>query len=132
MSAAEPIRTLLVDDDPLFLQALIALLAADERIEIVGTASNGKEAVDSASLMRPDIVTMDIAMPIMDGVEATRQIIERLSRTRIVLVSSSDDADRAEAARRVGASAYVTKSRAVDLLVETIVGVSLRAREGAA
>jgi DNA-binding NarL/FixJ family response regulator len=123
-SSAAPIRVLLVEDDQLFLEALATLLEADERIRVVGTARDGRAGVDQALRLRPDIVTMDIEMPVLDGVEATREIIAAQLPTKVVLVSASRDAERAELARRLGASAYVTKSRAADFLVPTIIAVA--------
>jgi NarL family two-component system response regulator LiaR len=121
---AEPIRVLVVDDDARFVDAVSALLAGDEQIVVVGTAANGEEGVLRALWLRPDVVTMDLEMPVVDGVQATRDIRAKLPGTRVVVVSSSEFADRAEAARDAGASAYMTKSRAADELAQTIHAVA--------
>jgi DNA-binding NarL/FixJ family response regulator len=120
----KPISVLLVDDDPGFLEALEALFAGDERFEIVGTATDGDEAVARTLSLRPDVVTMDIEMPRMDGVEATQRIRARVPDTRVVVVSSSAYASRAEMAREAGASAYVSKSVVADELLPTVAAVA--------
>ena len=124
MADRRTIRVLFVDDDRGFLEALEALFADDERFEIVGTAADGSEAVARAVDLRPDVVTMDLEMPRMDGVEATRRIRAELPDTRVVVVSSSAYATRAEMAREAGASAYVTKSAVADELLPTVVAVA--------
>jgi DNA-binding NarL/FixJ family response regulator len=118
------IRVLLVDDDPLFLETLQTLLAGDDRIDVVGMARDGREGLRLAVRLRPDVVTMDLDMPLSDGVEATRQIVAAKLPTKVVLVSGSGDVDRAELAREIGASAYVTKSRVAEFLIPTLVAVA--------
>jgi two-component system response regulator DesR len=118
-----PIRVLVADDDRLFRESLLALLWQEARIEVVGYAANGQEAVQRAIFLRPDVVTMDIQMPVMDGVEATRLIKESLPKTRVVIVSGTEYAERAERACEAGAAAYVTKSRMPATLLDTILRV---------
>ena len=112
MGSEARLRVLIVDDEEPFRRALRLLLEHDERMQIVATASNGEEAVKLALLHRPDIVTMDVQMPVMDGVEATKQLRSLLPQIKVVLVSASEYADRAQTARHAGAAAYVTKTRA--------------------
>jgi two-component system response regulator DesR len=123
-AASGSVRVLLVDDDPGFLASLQALLERKSQIEIVGSAESGERALELAILLRPDLVTMDLEMPGMDGVEATRRIKELLPATRVVVVSASAYADRAALARQAGASAYVPKSRVADELAATILAVA--------
>lgn len=118
-----PIRVLVADDDRLFRESVLALLWKEERIEVVGFASNGEEAVQRAIVLRPDVVTMDLHMPVMDGVEATRLITESLPETRVVVVSAPEYADRAQLAREAGAAAYMTKTQMASALPDAIVAV---------
>lgn len=124
MGSPSRVRVLVVDDDETFRQALRLLLDHDERIELVGQASNGEEAVKLALLHCPDIVTMDIEMPVMDGVEATKQLRYLLPQVKVVLVSASEYSDRAETARQAGAAAYVTKTRVFEELIEVLLAVA--------
>jgi DNA-binding NarL/FixJ family response regulator len=120
----KPIKVVLVDDDPGFLEALQALFAGDERFEIVGTARDGADALSLAISLQPDVVTMDIEMPHLDGVEATRRIRAQVPETRVVVVSSPAYAGREEMAREAGASAYVSKSVVADELLPTVAAVA--------
>jgi DNA-binding NarL/FixJ family response regulator len=124
MGSPSRVRVLIVDDDETFRQALRLLLDGDERIEVIGQAANGEKAVKLALLHRPDIVTMDIQMPVMDGVEATKQLRYLLPQVKVVLVSASEFGDRAETARQAGAAAYVTKTRVFEELIGVIVRVA--------
>jgi DNA-binding NarL/FixJ family response regulator len=122
------VRVLVVDDDPDFLEAAKACLVADKRIEIVGGAASGEEAVRKVATLRPEVVAMDVAMPGLDGLEATRRIRRDRPECQVVLVSGSIFIERGdegvEAAHAAGASAYVIKSKAVLDLPEVIVSVA--------
>ena len=124
----QKVRVLVVDDDPDFVEAAKVSLSADRRIEVVGGAASGDEAVRQAAALRPEVVAMDVAMPGLDGLEATRLIRKDQPECRVVLVSGSIFVDRGdeglEAARAAGASAYVVKSRAVLDLAEIVVSVA--------
>lgn len=109
-------HVLLVDDDALFLETLALVLAGDPSVDVVGTASNGIEAVRVVGELRPDVVTMDIDMPLMDGIAATRAIAKRYPETCVVTITGSTSSDRIAAARAAGASGHVTKSDVVDEL----------------
>lgn len=104
------IRVLIADDQVLFARMLEALLADDEDVEVVGHASNGAEAVELADAEEPDVILMDISMPLVDGLEATRQIREHGSHARVVMLTESDLRADTVRAQRAGADAYVPKT----------------------
>jgi DNA-binding NarL/FixJ family response regulator len=124
----EKVRVLVVDDDPDFVEAAKVSLAADRRIEVVGGATSGEDAVKQAAALQPEVVAMDVVMPDLDGLEATRLIRKNQPKCRVILVSGSIFVDRGdegdEAARAAGASAYVVKSRVMLDLAEVVVSVA--------
>jgi PAS domain S-box-containing protein len=113
-------RLLLVDDHVVIRQGLVALLSGEPDLQVVGEASDGDEALELAGRLHPDIVLMDFSMPRMNGVEATRRMRGLLPHTRVVALSMFDDADRAEAMKRAGACAYLSKSGRSDALIRTL------------
>jgi len=117
---APKIRVLIADDHRLFAEALDAILASEPGIEVVGRARNGEEAVDQALALEPDVILMDIAMPGVDGVEATKRICEQRGRACILMLTGSNSRADVARARNAGASAYVTKDRIAAQLVEAI------------
>ena len=121
--AARPpaIRTLLVDDQPLLRTGFRMILEAEEGIEVVGEAADGVEAVERARQLRPDVVLMDIRMPRMDGVEATRRIVADDGVDARVLVLTTFDLDEyVLEALRAGASAFLLKDAPADDLISAI------------
>lgn len=121
MPPSGPVRVLVVDDDPRFADALTALLES-EGFEVVGHAVNGEEAEELADELAPDVVTMDIDMPVVDGIEATRRLAER--KFRVVIVSGSQSSERLGEAVAAGAAATVIKSQAVHVLAPLLRGVA--------
>jgi len=113
-------RVLIADDESLFVQALEALLAADSRIEVVGHAARGDEAVELVRELEPDLVLMDLNMPGGDGFEATRAIAEAGTRTRVLVLTGSEDPADVARARSAGAVGYITKDRIAETLVDAM------------
>ena len=116
----DPVSVLITDDERLFTEALEAILSTDGRIQVVGRAFDGRAAVDLARSHRPDVVLMDIAMPVMDGIEATREIRAELPETQVVVLSGSAASHDVSRARTAGATAYVTKDRIAGELLRAI------------
>jgi signal transduction histidine kinase len=116
------LRVLLVDDHKIMREGLASLLKGQSDLEVVGQAGNGREAVDLAYQLGPDVVVMDAAMPLMAGDEATRQIKLHLPGVRVVALSMFEEADMAEAMRRAGAEAYLLKTAPSDELLAAIRG----------
>jgi DNA-binding NarL/FixJ family response regulator len=106
---SDPITVLLADDHDLVREGLRILLEFEDGIEIVADARDGVEAVELAMLHRPDVVVMDLTMPNMNGIEATRQILALLPHTKLLIVSAEGDKDRIEESLAVGAVGYISK-----------------------
>src|ERR671934_1472894 len=115
------IRVLIADDHRLFAQALEAILATDERLEMVGHAADGAEAVDLALSVKPDVILMDIAMPVMDGFQATKQIRKQWPAACVLMLTGSNARSDVDRARGAGAAGYVRKGRIAAELVDAIV-----------
>ena len=123
MEAAEiyssPIRIVMADDEPLFVNMVQAMLAAEENIEIVGTAPDGRAALELVERLDPDVVILDVSMPVMDGIEATQAIRERRPDACILILTGGTTPGDVDRARKAGAAAYVTKDQiATDLVAE--------------
>jgi two-component system NarL family response regulator len=123
---AKPLRVLIADDHRLFAEALEAILATDERIEVVGQAGDGSEAVELARTLGPDVVLMDVSMPVLDGFEATREIRAASDDTHVLMLTGSNSRADVDRSREAGASGYVTKDRIASELVAAIVEVTHR------
>ena len=124
MGEAPKVSILVADDHGLVRDALAAFLSGIDDVEVVGMARNGEEAVQLAVEHRPRVIVMDVSMPKMDGVEATRQIMHRLPDTRIVVLTGLADQERAEDAMRAGAVAYVLKDRDAKEIFEAILNAA--------
>jgi DNA-binding NarL/FixJ family response regulator len=114
------ISVLIVDDHAMVRSGLEQLLNAAEGIELVGTAANGEEAVAAVEALHPDVVLMDISMPVLDGIGATEQITAAHPDTRIIVLTSFSDDRRIVAALRAGAAGYLLKHVGPDELLTAI------------
>lgn len=108
-SAQPPIRLLLADDHTLFRHGIRALLSSIPDVELVGEAATGEEAVAKADSLQPDVILMDVRMPDISGIEATRRVLAAHPDTRIVVLTMLEDDDSVFAAMRAGARGYVVK-----------------------
>src|SRR3954463_11979320 len=123
---ADRVKVVIADDQRLFAEALEAILTTDGRIAVVGRAANGEEAVARARDDRPDVVLMDIAMPVLDGIAAMEAIVVEAPETRVVVLTGSDAPDDITRARAAGASGYVTKDQIAGDLVRAILAAAGR------
>ena len=114
------ISVLLVDDHTVVRQGLRALLSQEEDIDVVGEAENGRQAVQMAAKTTPDVVVMDVVMPLMNGMEGTRQVLKYVPSAKVLVLSSYGDDDHVQQLTEVGASGYLTKQTAGDDLLLAI------------
>jgi PAS domain S-box-containing protein len=116
------VRVLLADDHEIVREGLRSLLSDEHDVEVVGEAANGREAVDLASQLKPDVIIMDVSMPLIEGDEATRQIKAYLPKTRVIAISMYDQAEKIDAMYRAGAEDYVLKTAPTEELLAAIRG----------
>jgi PAS domain S-box-containing protein len=122
LSGSQRRRVLLVDDHKVMRQGLAAMLCRELDLEIAGQATNGREAIDLACMLKPDVIVMDVAMPVMPGDEATRQIKRRLPQVRVVGLSMFEEPGVAQRMREAGADAYLSKTGPSEDLLAAIRG----------
>jgi DNA-binding NarL/FixJ family response regulator len=116
----EPVRVLVVDDHALFAEALMLTLGIDDRIQVVGSAASGTEAVSLAEALHPDVVLMDVHMPSMDGIEATRLVRRVSPRSRVVVVTAARSPELRAHAKAAGAERLLTKDTPALRLIDAI------------
>ncbi|HBB34176.1 MAG TPA: DNA-binding response regulator [Cyanobacteria bacterium UBA8803] len=114
------IRLLLVDDQMIIRQGLRSLLEAKPDLEVVGEAENGQQAITQVETLQPDVVLMDVRMPVMDGVAATRQICQQFAQTKVLVLTTFDDDEYVSQAMRLGARGYLLKDTHSDDLAAAI------------
>ncbi|MEO3782323.1 response regulator transcription factor [Actinocorallia sp. B10E7] len=120
----EPIRVLLADDHPVYRDGLAMLLDSNPGLEVVGTAGTGFEAVERAAELQPDIVVMDVGMPGLDGIEATRRVVADSPHIGVVVLTMSEEDATLFAAMRAGARGYLLKGANQAEIVRAIVAAS--------
>ncbi|MEU5428912.1 response regulator transcription factor [Streptomyces olivoreticuli] len=120
MTTGSPARVLLVDDQPLVRSGLRVIMADHPDLEVVGEASTGAEAVQLVEDICPDVVVMDIRMPDMDGIEATRLITAGPATARVLVLTTFDEDDHVYGALRAGASGFMVKDMALDDILAAI------------
>ncbi len=116
-----PIRVLVVDDEALLRHALRAFLSADDRVDLVGEATDGHEAIEAYSACTPDVVLMDIKMPRIGGIEATRRLVEKDPGCRVVALTTFTTEWRALEMLKAGAAGYLVKDSTPDQIVDAVV-----------
>jgi DNA-binding NarL/FixJ family response regulator len=119
----DPIRVLIADDYALFRHGLASLLAAESDFEVVGEAVDGREAVEMARELKPDVIVMDLSMPVMDGLEATRRIKAEIPDAKIVIVTASNGQTHLLEALESGAQGYLPQKIEPRALYETLRGM---------
>jgi DNA-binding NarL/FixJ family response regulator len=120
MSLGKQITILLAEDHCIMREGLCALLEAEGSFQLVGQARTGREAVDLAQTLHPDVVVMDIAMPILNGLEATRQILEANPSAKVLILSAHSDHEYIERVNAVGALGYMEKQMPKEMLTKAI------------
>jgi len=119
-----PLRVLIVDDHELFRRGLDLVLRAEPDLDVVGEAADGGEAIERAAELQPDVVLMDVRMPGLGGIEATRRIRSAQPATRIVMLTSSEDEEDLFASVRAGASGYLLKEVSIEEVADAVRAVA--------
>jgi DNA-binding NarL/FixJ family response regulator len=123
---ARPVSVLIADDEALFVESVAGLLQHDDRLRVIGTATNGQDAVDLARALDPDVTLMDISMPVLDGIEAARRIRLAHPDACILILTGSSTAADIDRARLAGVSGFLTKDRISTQLVGAILQIANR------
>ncbi|MDO8541547.1 MAG: response regulator transcription factor [Opitutaceae bacterium] len=124
MSIPKQITVLLAEDHAIVRQGLCALLNRDAQIKIVGEAQTGREAVELAQKLQPDVILMDIAMPVLNGLEATRQILAANRAARIIILSAHSDDEYVERTTAAGVAGFLEKQTSAEILTKAITEVA--------
>lgn len=124
MTPTKPITVLLADDHAIVRRGLCALLNADAHFTIVGESRNGREAVAMARALRPDVILMDIAMPVLNGLEATRQILAANPAAKVIILSAHSDDEYIERTRGLGVFGFLEKQTSAEFLTKAVRAVA--------
>ena len=122
--SAETVRVLIVDDDDLMRAGLEAVLSSDKAVDVVGQASDGRAAVDQARALRPEVVLMDVRMPDLDGIAATRELVAAAPQTKVVILTTFERDDYIFGALSAGASGFLLKRTSPEELIAAIRAVA--------
>lgn len=125
MKPRQKIKVLLAEDHAVVRQGLCTLLQAEGQVEVVGQAPNGREAVRLAALLEPDVILMDVAMPLLNGLEATRQILAARPTARILILSAHSDDEYIDRLTAVGAVGFLEKQTSAEILHKAVHEVAL-------
>ncbi len=120
MNTPKQITIMLAEDHSVVRQGLCALLNADGGFKMVGEAQNGREAVELAQTLRPDVILMDIAMPVLNGLEATRQILAANPAAKVVILSAHSDEEYIERMSAAGVAGFLEKQTSAEILTKAI------------
>ena len=123
MSEAEPIRVLVVEDQPALLKNLLKLFSAFPAVQVVGSAMDGESALVEAEKLRPQVVLLDLELPGMNGIQVTQRLKPRLPETEILILTTFDDEQKVYEAIQAGAGGYLVKRVAAEKIVQGIVDV---------
>lgn len=121
---ATAIRVVVVDDHPLFRQGVMFTLSRQPEIEIVGEGENGRQAIELATLLRPDVMLLDITMPELDGLHAAAEVKRTSPTTRILMLTASEEGDDLLAAMKAGAQGYVVKGAGAGEIVQAVMAAA--------
>jgi DNA-binding NarL/FixJ family response regulator len=121
--AVKAARVLVVDDQTLFRTGLASLLSEDTSVDVVGQAVDGADAVKQATRLKPDVVLMDIKMPNVDGIEATRQIVQAIPGIKVLILTTFETDSQVIQALKAGASGYVLKDSSASAIISSIIAV---------
>jgi len=120
MTAPKPITVLLAEDHAIVRQGLCALLNTDGHFKIVGEAKTGREAVDMAARLKPDVILMDIAMPVLNGLEATRQVLDANPAAKVIILSAHSDDEYIKRTSEAGVRGFLEKQTSAEILTKAI------------